>query len=150
MIRLVPASAAHVGRLANRMREIDQREVIAMGMGPKQALRVALAGSVWSLTVMIDDFPHAMFGVSPISAWKGRPWFLGSDEIYRHGREMLTMGARAVEQMLVSFSKLENVVSKENERAIRLLKRWGFEVEAEVLEIGDMAFHRFYRQRGGA
>jgi ribosomal protein S18 acetylase RimI-like enzyme len=138
-----------VNRLATALRSHDRAELAAMGYDePKHALRVLLRGSCWALTAIHDDFPHAMFGVLPISAWKGQPWFLGTEEVYRHGREMIRFGLRALAEMQRQFTFLENHVGSGNDKAIRLLRRWGFTVERETVEIGGMNFHRFWKERG--
>lgn len=149
MIQLVPASPAHVGRLAHRMREIDRIEVGAKGRSPKSALRLSLRLSTWALTAMVDGEPHAMFGVAAASLIedRGRPWFLGSDLVYANGRAMLRIGAETVEHMHRSFRRLENVVSCDNARAIRLLRRWGFTVGEEVIMVGNVPFVGFWSER---
>jgi hypothetical protein len=129
------------------MRDADRAEVRALGHTPKQALRLALVGSSWAVTAMINGSPHGMFGVTPVAPWKGEPWFLGTNLIYQERRAMLVLGQRAVDQMQAQFSKLGNVVSVHNERAIRLLERWGFTVGADVQVIGDLEFRQFWRAR---
>lgn len=147
-MRLVPASPAHVGRLAHRMRPIDVAEVRARGHSPKQSLRLALRASIWSVTALVDGAPHAMFGLSPVSvvADRGCPWFLGSDIVLSHGRDLLSIGPQVIERMHRSFARLENSVSIENDKAIRLLRRWGFTLADEEHEVGGMQFVRFWRE----
>lgn len=147
-VKLVPASPAHVGRLANRMREIDAAECAARGHAPKQSLRLALRASVWSVTAMIDGDPHAMFGIAPVSvvADRGCPWFLGSDAVLAHGRDLLTLGPLVLGRMHASFARLENSVSVDNEKALRLLARWGFSFGDEAHEVGGMLFRKFWRE----
>lgn len=145
--KLVPASPAHVGRLAHRMRAIDVAECAARGHAPKQALRLALRSSLWAVTALVEGVPHAMFGLSPVSVVEDRgcPWFLGSDEVLSHGRELLSIGPQVIERMHRSFARLENSVSIENHNAIRLLRRWGFTLADEAHEVGGMQFSRFWR-----
>lgn len=97
---------------------------------------------------MLDGEPHAMFGISPISLIedRGSPWFLGSDETYRHGRALLELGPRAVARMHGSFHRLENSVSVGNSRAIRLLGRWGFTIGRDPFVVGGVEFVRFWRE----
>ncbi len=97
---------------------------------------------------MLDGVPHAMFGVSPISPIEDRgcPWFLGSDETYRHGRALLELGPRAIARMHASFRRLENSVSVDNSRALRLLERWGFTIEPDPFVCGGAEFVRFWRE----
>lgn len=147
-VRIIQASPAHVGRVANRMREIDRIETGAKGRSPKAALRLSLRLSTWACTVILDGDPVAMFGVTAASLVedKGRPWFLGSDDVYRHGRDMLVMGERVVSRMHGDFRRLENVVSSGNVRAIRLLRRWGFTVEGEEIMVGSVPFVAFWKE----
>lgn len=147
-VRIIPASPAHVGRIANRMRGIDRMEVQAKGRGAKAAVRLSLRSSTWACTAMLDGEPVAMFGVVAASLIedKGRPWFLGSDDVYRNGRAMLSIGPRVIERMHGDFRRLENVVSSGNVRAIRLLRRWGFTVEGEEIMAGGVPFVAFWRE----
>lgn len=146
-IETVPASRAHIGRIARRMRAADVEECTAKNRSPASALRYSLSSSQFALTVLVDGSPHAMFGVTPYSLTEGvgRPWFLGSDEVYRHPRDMIVRGGMVVEIMQDSFRRLENVVSASNLPAIRMLRRWGFEVGMEAHEIGGVAFLPFWR-----
>lgn len=147
-LRIVGASAAHVGRVAHRLRAMDREEIVAKGRDIKSALRLSLASSSWACTATLDGVPHAMFGVCALSLVedRGRPWFLGSDEVYRHGREMLLYGLHFVDKMHESFRRLENVVSRDNVQAIRLLKRWGFTVDDDVTIAGGVPFVSFWRE----
>jgi hypothetical protein len=146
-IEFFAASHAHVGRIANRMREIDQAECAAFGRSPKQALRLGLIGSSFAVTAMLDGSPHAMFGVTPANSLEGigRPWFLGSDAVLSCARPLLEIGPGVIALMHRRFGRLENLVSVRNERAIRLLKRWGFIVEADALPINGEAMLPFWR-----
>ncbi len=91
-----------------------------------------------------------MFGLVVASAIDGigRPWMLGTDAIYRHGRALLQHGPGWLSRFRDSTPRLANLVSADNARAIRLLRRWGFEVGSEVVMIGGVAFVRF--EMGGA
>lgn len=146
-IQLIGASAAHVGRIAHRLRADDLREVTATDRSAKTALRLSLGLSSWAITVLLDGDPHAMFGVSCVSIIedKGRPWFLGSDKVYDHPRQMLGMGRRIIARMHESFRYLENIVSQENVRAIRMLRAWGFTVGGDVMMIGNVPFVLFWK-----
>lgn len=128
------------------MRAIDRAECAAFGHSPKQALRRGLTDSDLAWTALVDGRPEAMFGFVTVSAIEGlaRPWFLGSDAVFRHGREMLFYGPLVVRLMLDSSRQLGNLVSTGNARAIRLLERWGFTVEDDEQMIGEMAFRTFW------
>lgn len=147
-VRIVPARSSHINWIANSMRAIDRRECEAFGRSGKQALRAALAQSIRAWTALVNERPEAMFGVVHEGALSDRaqPWFLGTDEVYRHGRELLMWGPGLLSRMDDSRLRLANVVSSENVRAIRLLKKWGFEVSTEEIEIGGLMFRHFERE----
>lgn len=147
-IRLVIARPVHVNWIANRMREIDARECLAFGKTPKQALRSALAQSSRAWTALVDERPEAMFGVveESLLSLRGLPWFLGTDEVYRHGRELLMYGPGMIRRLSDSRMTLRNLVSSDNRRAIRLLEKWGFEVAEEEQEHGGVMFRQFVKE----
>jgi hypothetical protein len=151
MIQLVPASLLHVGPLANRLRAIDREECEAMGRTPKDGLRIGLRTSLSAFTA-IDDrgAPVAMLGVVSrgLISRRGLIWLLGTDEVYRNGRALLTIGPRVIAYWLETFETMENVVSVKNERAIRLLVRWGAHVGGAVQEHGGVSFVPFRFDRG--
>lgn len=144
-VELVTAERKHIGRVANRMRAIDKLECEAMGREPKRALRLALATSEKALTALVDGRPEAMFGVIVDSALSGKatPWFLGTDEVYRHGRELLAWGPEILADFGDSMRSMSNLVCADNDKALRLLRRWGFQVDAETVEVRGVPFHRF-------
>lgn len=144
-ITLVPAQHKHIGRIARLMREIDQEECRAMGREPKQALRFAISASSKVWTALVDGRPEAMFGVVVDSALTGdaTPWFLGTDEVYRHGRALLMWGPGIIARLCDSRLTLRNLVSARNSRAIRLLRHWGFIVGKEQVMVRGVAFLPF-------
>lgn len=144
-VTIVPAQFKHVARIARHMRGIDRRECEAMGRDPKAALRNALMISEKAWTGCVDGRPEAMFGVVVNSALTGEavPWFLGTDEVYRHGRELLMWGPGFIERLRDSRFSLANLVSSENRQAIRLLKRWGFTVADDEVIVRGVPFRHF-------
>lgn len=145
MIELVPASPVHIGPIANRMREMDKLECSAMGKTTKQALRAGLYTSDDCVTALVDGVPHAMFGLVIESALGGcgTPWFLGTDEVYRHPRAMLSVGPQIIASWRDSTPTMANVVAKQNVCAIRMLRTWGFKLGSEVILFAGVEFVRF-------
>jgi len=131
------------------MREADVVECRAMGHSPKQALRDGLIASSLCLTALVDGRPEAMFGlvVTSALAGEGTPWMLGTEAIYDHPRAMLRWGPRFVAAMLDSTPALSNLVSVGNERAIRMLRRWGFTLSGDPIMIGDAGFLAFHMEQ---
>jgi hypothetical protein len=144
-IELVEARLVHVGPIAIRMRESDRIEVKAFNHSPKEALRLGLRASVGAFTVMIDDKPEGMMGLRPVNILEGEgaPWMLGTDELYRHPRAWLELMPKVVALWGDSTPSLSNLIAKTNVRAIRLLRRCGFEIGKEVTVIGGVEFVTF-------
>lgn len=145
MIRVAPATLAHVGPIATRMRAADVAECLAQGHSPKQALRIGLRSSVDALTAFVDGRPEAMMGLVPenVLEGRGRPWMLGTDAVYRNPRALVALGPRIIAAWRDSTPELGNLIWRENVRAIRMLRRWGFNIEDEVKIMGGLAFVKF-------
>jgi hypothetical protein len=146
----MPARLTHVGPIASNMRAMDRMECEALGRSPKDALRNGLRCSQDAWTATVDGRPGAMMGVVSDGLLSGsaRVWFLGTDEVYRHGRDLLTYGPLFVERWLLAFRELHNIVAKDNVQAIRLLGRWGFELAVgDDVEHGGVAFTSFRIRR---
>ena len=141
----MPAKVWHCATISARIRDIDRMECEAFGHTPKQSLRNGFWNSdrVWTATV--DGRPEAMFGVVVQSALcgEGVPWMLGTDAIYRHGRELVLHGPSLVKALLESVPRLANMVSADNHAAIRLLRRWGFTIGGDRVLVGGIPFLRF-------
>lgn len=134
MIAYIPATPAHIGRIASRMGRWDRIECEAGGRSPKEALRLSLAGSVMAWTALVDRMPVAMWGVTPVNLLdgEGSPWMLGTDEARRYPKAFYVGGARSIPLMLRCFPRLRNHVAMGNKEAIRLLVKWGFDVGGPV------------------
>ncbi len=128
MIEIVPASPAHIGVIATRMRDIDALECWIAGHSPKAALRAGLRGSISVFTAKIDGRPEGMFGVTTTSFVNGEGaiWLLGTDVLAKHGKAMVRLGRIYTRSMLDHYSLLHNRVHADNDKAIRWLARLGF------------------------
>lgn len=127
------------------MREWDRIEARAFGRSPKQALRLGLSCSLWTLTAKVGGKPEAMMGLSPVSMIEGRgqPWMLGSEAIYDHPREMIGNVRDIVALMRSDCPKLENWVAVGNVRARRFLRHVGFTFDDGAVDIGGVEMVRF-------
>jgi ribosomal protein S18 acetylase RimI-like enzyme len=148
-VTVIPASPAHVGAIAGRMREMDRIECRAMGHTPKQALRSGLIASTHAYTATVDGKPEAMFGLVVTNALcgQGAPWMLGSEAIYAHPRAMMRGAPIVLADFFDSTRHLSNVVAVQNTRAIRFLRRLGFEIRKEVILFAGVEFHPFDAER---
>jgi hypothetical protein len=92
-----------------------------------------------------DGRPLAMFGVAPIDVigGLGMPWFLGRDEVFDYGRDLMTRGPGIIAEWLKTFPVMENIVSRENVKAIRLLRKWGAEIGSDPISRQGLEFVPF-------
>lgn len=148
-MKLVAAEASHIPFLAENMREYDRVECWASGHVPAAALSHALRASLWALTAIVDDHPHAMMGVVSrnMAEGVGVPWMLGTDRVYDHARDMIRNAPAVIGEMHTTFPILENLVSAGNDRAIRFLRHVGFEIWDDVIMVGGTAFFRFRKEK---
>ena len=120
-------------------------ECEAFGHSPRQGLRMGLFNSDQAWTALVDGRPEAIFGCITVSALGGvgSPWLLGTDEVYRHGRELLQWGPGFIKAISDSTPNLKNLVSVFNVRGVQLLRAWGFSVGSEAILIGGVPFVPF-------
>jgi hypothetical protein len=144
--RLVPASIVHVGWLANNLRAVDRLECEALGRKPKDALRLSIRTSLYALTALdSDNRPLCMLGVCPggMLMGVGVPWLLGTDDLLNHKLDLVQTGRRVIAWWSATFPVMENIVAKQNVKAIALLKHWGAEIGSHVETHGGVEFLTF-------
>ena len=148
-VEVVTARATHIGPIATRMRDVDRVECEAMGHSPKKALRDGFLLSDRCWTALVNGRPEAMFGAVTVSALDRRAsvWFLGTDEVYRHGRLLIAWGPALIRRAVDSSWSASNLVSSANGKAIRLLQAWGFTVEPEEQLVNGVPFRHFWMIR---
>lgn len=148
-VEVVASKVTHIGPIASRIRAIDRQECEAMGHSPKQALRNGFLLSDRCWTALVDGTPEAMFGAVTVSALDRRStvWFLGTDEVYCHGRALLAMGPHFLRKAVDSNWLAENLVSSANGKAIRLLQAWGFTIDPEEHVVRGVPFRHFWMIR---
>jgi ribosomal protein S18 acetylase RimI-like enzyme len=149
MIELVPSTLWHIPVIAGRMREWDRRETEAMGHSPEKALALGLKASIDCMTALINGVPAAMLGLVPrsIIGGEGAPWMLGTDAIYANPRPTMVLSRRMIERWRDSLPTLRNLVAAGNDKAIRYLRRLGFEVGEERTVIRGVEFVTFSMER---
>ena len=146
-INFRPARLTDVGPIARRMREIDRIECAAVGLTPKAALRAGLRWSDLVWTGTINDKPEAMFGVvvTALVMGEGRPWFLGTDAARSNARAFLEIAPAYLAMIEAAAPNLSNHVHRDNAASIRWLRRLGFVVEPEVVQIGTEPMRYFWK-----
>lgn len=146
-MRLVEAEPSHIPYLARHMRDADVEECAAFGRAPAAALTHGVVSSLWALTAIVDDAPHAMMGVVSRSMIEGIgvPWMLGTERVYDHARDLVRFGPAIIAEMHATFGHLENLVSAGNARALRFLIHVGFEICDTPINVGGVSFVHFRR-----
>ncbi len=88
-----------------------------------------------------------MMGVASKSMMEGIgvPWMLGTERVYDHGRDMVRNAPAILSEMHATFPTLENLVSADNDRALRFLRHVGFEFRSEISMVRGTAFVRFFK-----
>lgn len=130
---------------------MDRLECQALGRTPKAAVRWGLATSLSAYTAVGLNGPVAMIGVCAESMMEGKGtiWMLGTDDVFRSGRALLTYGPLLIDMWLERFQVLENIVSLDNAPAINLLQRLGFTIDiTDVRTHGGVEFIPFWIGRG--
>lgn len=147
-MRLVEADSTHIPFLAEHMRPDDVRECAACGHDPFGALERSLKTSLWAITAIVDDEPHAMMGVASRNLLEGIgvPWMLGTERAYDHARDLVRYAPAIIDEMHRDFPHLENLVSADNDRALRFLRHVGFEFRSEISMVSSVPFVHFHRK----
>jgi hypothetical protein len=134
-IRFVPATPELGQAVAVNMRVADQMEVWSLArLTPHEAVEHSLRSSTEAWVATVDDRPMIVFGCGPLAdvpPW-GVPWLLGVQGVEHHAREFLTMAPAYIERWAQQYHCLYNMVDQRNERAIRWLKRMGFQFHPAV------------------
>lgn len=125
------ASIEDIEHLSNNMRAADVNEVWSSHRHtPEMALTHSFLSSAVSWTIVYENEPVAMFGVSVTSLLSktGVPWILGTDKIKDVYVEFLRHSHYYVGQMLKHRTALYNFVDARNIVSIRWLKWCGFKM----------------------
>lgn len=152
VVKLVRHNDELLVEIASNMREADRIEVKASsGLTPYESLKYSCDKSNFTVVVMVDDMPIAVFGLSVINALTGlgTPWLLSSEEAMNHKREFFKLSPSIIQEMLSICPKLYNYVHAENKVSIKWLKWLGFTVESDPVEYGVKGekFHKFYMNK---
>ena len=149
---VVPATMAHTRDLAPRVRQADVDEVWAFaGITTLEALEVSVRSSPEPWAGLVNERVEVMFGVgvSSLASAVGIPWFLGSDEVFKHGVKFLRVSRRYIDRVRQDYLLLENYVDERNLDAVKWVKWLGFRLEPAV-SAGTRGgrFHRISMEKG--
>lgn len=131
IIEIVPSVAAHVQEAGQRLREADNREVMALGLTPHKALWHSYRSSVLRRTLLVNGEVAAMWGVSGVLfSMKGQIWLLTTPVTETiSALTFARMYRNEVREALKSFPTLENWVDSSYHSAVRLLQLAGAKLD---------------------
>lgn len=153
----VAPRAAYLEHLAQSLRrqDIDELEAVhGSGCDVAGILTRAVTISQHCVVGLSHDtgLPMVIFGVAP-AAWDkniGVIWMVGTDELFRHRRNLLVEGRLYVEEYLKTFRVLLNFVDVRNSASIRWLSRLGFTfAPPEPYGVRGLDFYLFTRRADG-
>lgn len=141
------ARAEDVPFLAENIREEDRLEIWhGYRVTPEEAFQTGLEVSDTPYTVVWNDTPVAMFGVSGV-AGVGVPWMLATDDLRKIRKSFLRDCRSYVEGFHNEYPLLVNQVWAKNTTHIQWLKWLGFQFDIPV-QMGpdNEMFIRFYKE----
>ncbi len=137
--------------IALNMRAEDRKEVWDSNYHlPETALEKGLRANGKAWTILVDNIPVAMMGVTrpTLLSDKGIPWLLSTDELALKVKARLFMkvSKSMVKCMKQGFGVLENYVSVENKVSLFWLKKLGFLFGEEHSGLTGVMFKKFYME----
>lgn len=150
VIEYRPAKVADAYSLHARLRMRDKQELtLAAGGDMFTVLINSIINSDSALCATEDGKPICLWGCGTAAPGLGVPWMVGSPEVGRHSRRLITDGRVWVDSLLTEYSLLNNYVHQDNTTSIRWLKQLGFTIGALIPNygVGRAPFFHFYRCR---
>lgn len=149
MLLVLPASEEDVQYLTPRLRREDVEEMTAMGQIPAEGLpqSFSISESCYSVFAPHEPHPFAIFGVTPSEADTelGVVWFLGTPEITKHRKAILTQAKYGwLPLWRHRFTKgLHNFVDDRNQAMLKWCRAVGFTV-VQTIHIGFYTFSHIH------
>lgn len=136
--------------IADNMRAIDREEIeLSSGLKPLEALQYSLGHSEYCQTMLLDDEPIGMFGVSKntILSNVGCIWFLGTEEMNKVKKSFVVNSLPYINRLFDYAERLENYVWIENKLSTRWLKWCGFTLDKPApYGLKKALFIHFYKE----
>ncbi len=144
------AVEADIAALGGRLRDADEKEVIAAGnKNGEDSLRQSYARSAMCFSVDIDGLTVAMFGCVCCSVLAGEAnvWFLGAPELARIKKTFVRLSRHFIAKFLIQFRVIWNHVDARYESSISWLKACGAEFRDEPIILNGQPFYTFVIRR---
>lgn len=127
--------------LAGSMRKEDREELEAQGRMPYGGLYESMATSKEAFYAIHGHMPLAAFGIG-ICPEGHSIWMLGTTMCDKHKKALVACMQDYIKDALKKYKVLTNYSSKDNAKALRVIKKMGA-VFGEEVETGGKTFVRF-------
>lgn len=127
--------------LAGSMRKEDREELEAQGRMPYGGLYESMTTSIEAYYAVHENMPLAAFGIG-LCPEGCSIWMLGTTMCEHHKKALVACMQDYIKDSLKKYKVLTNYISKDNTKAIRVIKKMGAELGDEV-ETGGKVFVRF-------
>jgi ribosomal protein S18 acetylase RimI-like enzyme len=150
MEKLIPLTQEHLPHLIENLREWDRKELqsfrdITIEEGLSELVGY---GQVW---LSPKGNPCVVCGLVPHEDYEdvGVPFLLATEEFYTHTRKFARESKLWINEALLVYPTLFNVVAADNIKAVRWLRWLGFDIEERVDNLGrfGLSFYPFYMRR---
>lgn len=114
------------------LREGDEKEIAALGLGKIEAIERSLARSIEADTYLVDGAVAAVMGVALASFVGGTacPWMLTGRPVDRARKTFLRLTRERTAQLLARYGYLENWAHADYVEALRWARWLGFHTAA--------------------
>lgn len=145
--RLVRALPEHIEPVSNNVRQQDIDEIYASGGWTiRECLEWAFENSFWVSTILNDDEPVAILGVTPYSyvSEVAVPWLIATKSVTKIPVQFLRISRKYVQTVSDIYPILINYVDDRHSESIRYLKSVGFSVsDPEPYGYLQLPFRKF-------
>ena len=124
-----PVTAEDVEFIASRLRAADLAELKAASESttPLETIQRALIHSDEAFVYCNGDTPVAIGGVVHRTEIDGAaPWLLGTEDIFKHPKTLITASTKKVNEWLAKYKFLTIAVHVENEHSIQFIEHLKF------------------------
>jgi hypothetical protein len=149
VIRLVPATEAHIAEVSKNIRHIDREEIWAAGhMTPEESIRLGLKAEAWA--AYFDDELACIIGCKPVTILSdvACPWMIATDVIERKPKTFLRHCRPIIDLWQERYALLVNYADDRNSTVKKWVQWLGFTLfPPEPYGFDGKPFCRFERTR---
>lgn len=125
------ATAPEIDTVIDGLRASDRAEIAALGLDPAAAVRKSVEASVFWRAGFGRDGAQVLFGVGPAVHGRAAVWMVGTDDLNRDRRTLLTDSRRWLPRLAEAAGAVElvNTVHRSSVGTLRYLDKIGFRLD---------------------